>query len=185
MTASRPQSKQQPPAEPRTVPTASNPPMPTTHQRRTTATETQELFQPSATSDRASDRTGRKPLSAVHRSFTSAFALVLFALAIMDKLGGGVQAAFAPADSAALKTAVGSCDWSSSASAYVCTGGCLGETTDGSCPTFAASDDGTGNPYGVMGEWNVSQVKSFDNSTSNFHFFVFLINCLFHELVIL
>ena len=92
----------------------------------------------------------------------------------MDKLGGGVQAAFAPADSAALKAAIGTCTWSGSGN--VCTGGCLGETPDGSCPTFAASDDATGNPYGVMGDWTVSQVTSLSQSTSNFHSFVFLFN---------
>ena len=40
---------------------------------------------------------------------------------------GVVQAAFAPADRAALKAAIGSCSYG------VCTGGCLGETTDGKC----------------------------------------------------
>jgi surface protein len=87
---------------------------------------------------------------------------VFFALAIMDRVGGGVQAAFAPADSAALKAAVGTCTRTGSYGAYTysCTGGCLGETPDGSCPTFAASDDGTGNPYGVMGDWDVSRVTS-------------------------
>ena len=81
----------------------------------------------------------------------------------MDKLGGGVQAAFAPANSTALKAAVGTCTYSGA-----CTGGCLGETTNGSCPIFAASDDGTGNPYGVMGDWIVSQVTSLSQSTFNF-----------------
>jgi hypothetical protein len=57
---------------------------------------------------------------------------------------------FYPADSAALKTAVQSC---------------LSETGDGSCPTFAASNDATGNPYGVMGDWDVSKVTSLLQST--------------------
>jgi len=183
----RSQSKQKPLAEPRTVPTASNSPMPPVRQRRTTATQTQSFFQPSA---RTSDRRGRRPLSGLHRSFTSAFALVFFALAIMDKLGGGVQAAFAPADSAALKTAVGTCAWNGTA--FVCTGGCLGEIfavdmnhsfvpMNGSCPNMTASNDATGNPYGPMEDWDVSQVTSFDSSTPNLYLFVFLINCLFLE----
>ena len=81
----------------------------------------------------------------------------------MDKIGGGVQAAFAPANSTALKAAVGTCS-----SSGACTGGCLGETTNGSCPIFAASNDATGNPYGVMGDWTVSQVTSLSQSTFNF-----------------
>jgi hypothetical protein len=76
----------------------------------------------------------------------------------------GTGSGFTPVDSAALKAAVGTCAWSNSA--YVCTGGCLGETGDGSCPTFAASNDATGNPYGVMGNWDVSKVTSLDQSTS-------------------
>ena len=43
---------------------------------------------------------------------------------------------------------------------------CLSETGDGSCPTFAASNDATGNPYGVMGDWDVSRVTRMANSTS-------------------
>ena len=35
---------------------------------------------------------------------------------------------------------------------------CLSETADGSCPIFAASNDVTGNPYGVIGAWDVSAV---------------------------
>ena len=63
-------------------------------------------------------------------------------------------AVFAPADRAALKAAVGTC------TSGVCTGGCLGETADGSCPTFAASDATPGNPYGVIGDWDVSAVTA-------------------------
>jgi len=55
------------------------------------------------------------------------------------------QAVFAPADRAALKAAVDRC--------YL-------ETTDGSCPIFAASDATPGNPYGVIGDWDVSAVTS-------------------------
>ena len=66
-----------------------------------------------------------------------------------------VSAVFAPADRTALRAAVQSC---------------LSETTvetgDGSCPTFAASNDATGNPYGVMGDWDVSKVTSLERSTS-------------------
>ena len=78
----------------------------------------------------------------------------------------GTGSGFTPVDSAALKAAVGTCAWSDSAQAVGCTGGCLGETDDGSCPTFAASNDATGNPYGVMGDWDVSKVTSLDNSKS-------------------
>ena len=65
----------------------------------------------------------------------------------------GTQAVFAPTNTAALKAAVGTCTWDG-----VCTGGCLAETADGSCPIFAASNDATGNPYGVIGDWDTSQV---------------------------
>ena len=40
---------------------------------------------------------------------------------------------------------------------------CLAETADGSCPIFAASNDAndaTGNPHGVIGDWDVSKVES-------------------------
>ena len=56
-----------------------------------------------------------------------------------------VQAVFTPADRAALKAAVDRC---------------FLETTDGSCPIFAASDATPGNPYGVIGDWDVSAVTS-------------------------
>ena len=75
----------------------------------------------------------------------------------------GTQAVFVPADRAALKTAVGTCTWGENG--YVCTGGCLGETADGSCPILAASNvPGTGNPYGVIGDWDVSAVTTMENS---------------------
>ena len=78
----------------------------------------------------------------------------------------GTQAAFAPADRAALKAAVGSCTGNYNTNAWVisCTGGCLGETPDGSCPILAASNDATGNPYGVIGSWNVSAVTNMGSS---------------------
>ena len=76
----------------------------------------------------------------------------LFCLESQSKCGKmTVYPRFYPADSAALNTAVQSC---------------LGETGDGSCPTFAASNDATGNPYGVMGDWDVSKVTSMFQSTS-------------------
>jgi surface protein len=52
---------------------------------------------------------------------------------------------FTPADRAALRPAVVAC---------------ITETRDGSCPTFVASNDATGNPYGWMGDWDVSGVVS-------------------------
>jgi hypothetical protein len=78
---------------------------------------------------------------------------------------GVVQAVFAPADRDALKAAVGTCSYGGA-----CTGGCLGETADGSCPIFAASDDATGNPYGVIGTWDVSAVKSMYQSKCTLSF---------------
>ena len=60
------------------------------------------------------------------------------------------NASFTPADKTALKTAVNAC---------------LSETGDGSCPIFAASNDNTGNPYGIIGTWDVSSVTSMSLST--------------------
>jgi len=85
---------------------------------------------------------------------------VWFLLAATLLMVDVVGAVFAPADRAALKVAIGTCAYSSSASAYVCTGGCLGETADGSCPIFAATNATPGNPYGVIGDWDVSAVTS-------------------------
>jgi len=92
---------------------------------------------------------------------------------------GVVQAAFAPADRAALKSAVGACTcmWVSynSASQYLscpCTGGCLGENPTGSCPIFAASNDDTGNPYGVIGNWDVSAVTNIYESKCTLSLFL-------------
>jgi hypothetical protein len=75
-----------------------------------------------------------------------------FYVSLLVSLFGGVgvvQAVFAPADRDALKAAVGTC---------------LGETADGSCPIFAASDATPGNPYGVIGSWDVSAVTSMEQS---------------------
>ena len=67
---------------------------------------------------------------------------------------------FTPANSAALKTAVGTCTQIyKNGYKYQCSGGCLGETADGSCPIFAAKD---GN--GVIGDWDVSKVTSLSSS---------------------
>ena len=60
------------------------------------------------------------------------------------------NASFTPADKTALKTAVDAC---------------LSETGDGSCPIFAASNDNTGNPYGIIGTWDVSSVTDMTQST--------------------
>ena len=75
------------------------------------------------------------------------------------------QAVFVAADHKHLKDAVGTCRpvYSNGEYTYLCYGGCLGETPDdGSCPTFATSNDDTGNPYGVMGDWDVSHVMSME-----------------------
>jgi hypothetical protein len=81
--------------------------------------------------------------------------MVWFFLTATSLMVDVVGAVFAPANRDALKAAVGTCT-----SSGVCTGGCLGETADGSCPIFAASNDATGNPYGVIGDWDVSAVTS-------------------------
>jgi hypothetical protein len=79
------------------------------------------------------------------------FMSVFVALLLICTIDGGVHAVFTPADRSALNKAVTSC---------------LSETGDGSCPTFAASNDATGNPYGVIGDWDVSQVTSLQTSLS-------------------
>jgi hypothetical protein len=71
-----------------------------------------------------------------------------------------VGAVFAPADSAALKAAVGTC---------------LSETADGSCPDFAATDATSGNPYGVIGAWDVSAVTSMEGSKCTLSLFLSII----------
>ena len=67
---------------------------------------------------------------------------------------GGIDAVFTPANSDALKTAVGTCTFQG-----VCSGGCLGETADGSCPIFAAN-----NGNGLIGDWDISKVTSLEKS---------------------
>lgn len=74
-----------------------------------------------------------------------------------------VRAVFTPANVGDLKYAIGSCNFLK----CTCSGGCLGENATGSCPTFAASDDATGNPRGMMGDWDVSNVTSLRNSKSS------------------
>ena len=91
------------------------------------------------------------------------FVPVFVAFVVLLTSGGGVQAVFTPADSDALKVAVGTCSctgWNGQMyTSCSCTGGCLGETRDGSCPILAATDATLGNPYGVIGDWDVSAVK--------------------------
>ena len=41
---------------------------------------------------------------------------------------------------------------------------CLSETADGSCPIFAATNATPGNPYGVIGDWDVSAVTTMHRS---------------------
>jgi hypothetical protein len=72
--------------------------------------------------------------------------LFLAATLLMVDVVGGV---FAPADRAALRAAVVTC---------------LSETADGSCPSFAATDATPGNPYGVIGDWDVSAVTEMNSS---------------------
>jgi len=98
---------------------------------------------------------GRRTGFARVRSFGGLACWAWVFLVSLCGVGGVVQAVFTPADSAALKAAVGTCTYGAG-----CTGGCLGETRDGSCPIFAASNDATGNPYGVIGDWDVSLVTS-------------------------
>ena len=82
---------------------------------------------------------GRTP-----RLFVRCLLLVLF---VFD---GVVHAAFTPADSDALSTAVQAC---------------LAEGTgNGSCPIFAASNDATGHPYGAIGEWQTGAVTDMSQS---------------------
>jgi hypothetical protein len=110
---------------------------------------------------------GHRAVARRTRACTSSSVLVLVVLALSCVIGG-VQAAFTPADgdqfgNGPLKDAVGTCK--RTGVVFSCTGGCLGETEDGSCPTFAASNDATGNPYGVIGDWDISKVTSLYNST--------------------
>lgn len=81
--------------------------------------------------------------------------LVFFFTLVLFTLFDPVEGVFAPGSSGDLKAAVGTCTYSGG-----CTGGCLGETADGSCPVFAAQ-----NGNGVIGDWDVSKVTSMSNST--------------------
>jgi hypothetical protein len=88
------------------------------------------------------------------RSCTSMVLILVAATLLMVDV---VEAVFTPDDGDAngngpLKTAITSC---------------LSETTNGSCPIFAASPDATGNPYGVMGDWDVSKVTRMQSSKYN------------------
>jgi hypothetical protein len=80
------------------------------------------------------------------RSCTLRVWFLLVAMLLMVDVVGAV---FAPADRTALKAAVGTC---------------LSETPDGSCPQFAATNATPGNPYGVIGDWDVSAVTSMYDS---------------------
>ena len=61
---------------------------------------------------------------------------------------------FTPATLIELRAALGTCNTAGN----ICTGGCLGETEDGSCPVFAASLNANGNPYGVVSDWDTSLI---------------------------
>ena len=93
--------------------------------------------------------------------------VVMYLLVASLCLAEVVEAVFTPVGGASyefgrasLKAAIGTCNNDG------CIGGCLGETPDGSCPIFAASNDTTGNPYGVIDDWNVAQGAQFDESKS-------------------
>jgi len=105
--------------------------------------------------------------------------MVLFLLAATLLMVDVVQAVFTPENTDALKAAVGSCSCSNcdgSNPTFSCAaGGCLGENMTGYCPTFAATTEATtGNPYGVMGDWNVSKVTDMFRCTSTS-----VLRCLF------
>ena len=89
--------------------------------------------------------------------------MVLFLLAATLLVVDVVQAVFTPANRVDLKDAVGTCV--DTGASFSCTGGCLGETPNGSCPIFAASNDATGNPRGAIGDWDVSSVMNMHQST--------------------
>ena len=97
--------------------------------------------------------------------------LVWFLLAATVLMVDVVQAVFTPDGKAALKAALlATCTYSGPPYYQLtgCTGGCLGENSTGYCPEFAASDDATGNPNGVMGDWDVSKVTDMQGSTSTY-----------------
>jgi len=116
---------------------------------------------PKMTSVERARRWGKTRTGGRRRSWSL---MVWFLFAAMLLTVDVVGAVFAPADRAALKAAVGTCSSTSVFQDFDCTGGCLGETADGSCPNFAASHDASGNPYGVIGAWDVSAVTNMENS---------------------
>ena len=86
-------------------------------------------------------------------------------LPILGFLVSGVHGVFTPANKAELKAAVGTCtsgytyEGANAIEVYTCTGGCLGETANGTCPIFAASN-ANGYPYGNISSWDVSKVTN-------------------------
>ena len=84
----------------------------------------------------------------------------VFLVAMLLMIVDVAQAVFTPANRAALKAAVGTCDLNGGV-----TGGCLMETpSDGSCPIYS-----TGWPMasvdGPMPDWNTSFVTDMHSST--------------------
>jgi hypothetical protein len=106
----------------------------------TALTGTDKMIPVERATRRGKTRTGGR------RSCTLMVWFLLAATLLMVDVVGGV---FAPADRAALRAAVVTC---------------LSETADGSCPSFAATDATPGNPYGVIGDWDVSAVTSMQHS---------------------
>ena len=95
---------------------------------------------------------------ALNRCWYSLLLLLLMLLTCVDV----VEGVFTPVNNADFRAALGSCSCQSSCygtddvgrqGTPDCTGGCLGETSDGSCPKFAAQ-----NGNGVLGDWDVSKV---------------------------
>ena len=110
------------------------------------------------TSIERATRRGQTRTGGRHSCTLMVWFLFVATLLMVDVVG----AVFAPVDKAALKAAVGTC-YSSG-----CTGGCLGETADGSCPIFAASNvPSNGVPYGVISDWDVSAVTDMSRSKCN------------------
>ena len=95
-------------------------------------------------------RRGKKTRIYYPRSWTLILMVCLLATTLL--MVDMVQAVFVPVNKNALKAAVNTC---------------LRETGDGSCPTFAASNDATGKPYGLIGDWDVSSVTSMYQSKCN------------------
>ena len=103
------------------------------------------------------------------RCHASPLALVFLALVLFCGVDGG-WAVFTPTGDS-LDAAVHNCLSEHSGGR---------SQSNGSCPIFSASiDAATGNPYGVMGDWNVSQVTSLKGGTSTPSSFS-LVCCIFH-----